>query len=156
MMEFVGPAISIVALFVAVVSLLRTRNYREQQLDLQRVIADLARKQLERLNREDEAAGMGCLEIELLPHGNAHQFVVTNVGDRVVREVDFQVEPHGGGSNALVKSDYERKFPVPLLQPNGYATALVALAMGSATAYTVTLRWIEGGKPIEVETFVSL
>ena len=150
-------SISIVALVVAAVSLMRTRAFNQQQLDLQRVVSDLARKQLEILNREEVESGRTHLDIQIVPCGNAHEFLVSNVGAYPARDIEFEVEPQGGGDSPLIQSDYNAKFPVPVLQPSGSVGAMAAFSMGSARGFKVTLRWKDASdSPVEVETFLAL
>ena len=152
--------ISLIALIVSVVTLIRSRSYNQQQLDLQRVVSNLAQKQLDLLNAEESErtdVGHTNLHIEIVPHGNAHKFVVSNIGEYAARDIEFELEPQGRGANPLIRRDYDEKFPIPILQPGNSVGVLAGFHMGSATAFMVKLKWKEeNNEPWEVETYISL
>ena len=152
--------ISLLALLISVVVLVRSRTFNQQQIDLQRVVSDLAQKQLDILNAEEKKSQITKhtnIHIEIVPHSNAHKFLVTNTGEYPAREVEFELEPQGGRPNPLIQSDYDGKFPIPILQPGNSVGVLAGFHMGSATAVLVKLRWKEeGDNPWEIETFISL
>jgi len=150
-------SISIIALIVAVVSLMRNRSFNEKYLELQRIVSDLARKQLEILNRDESQEGHTYLDMQIVPKGNAHEFLVSNVGDYPAREIEFEIKPQGSGESPLIQSDYEEKFPVSILQPGNSVGAMAAFHMGSPRGFMATLRWKdESDSPVEIETFLAL
>ena len=149
--------ISIIALIVAVVSLMRNRSFNERYLELQRVVSDLARKQLEILNRDESQEGHTYLDIQIVPKGNAHEFLVSNFGEYPAKDIEFAVRPQGSGESPIIQRDYDEKFPIPILQPGNSVGAMAAFHFGSPRAFMVTLRWKDDSDtPIEIETFLAL
>jgi hypothetical protein len=149
--------ISLLAVIVAFVALYRTSAVQKEQLEMQRVAAELAKKQLEMLARQDASSSTPVIRVDIVPHANAHHFLLTNIGAGRARNVRFTVEPHGRGSSPIMESDYRLKLPIPVLDPGASVGVLAAFEMGSATAFDVKLAWLDpSGEEKNDETFVTL
>ena len=83
--------------------------------------------------------------------------MLTNVGEVEARDVEFELEPQGNLESPLVHSDYEEKFPIPVLAPGSSVGTLMAIHFGTATAFRVILKWRDSdGKRHSEETYASL
>ena len=148
--------IALIAVAISAVSLIRTRRIAKEQLELQRTMAQMAKKQLELLLAEEAASSGARLEVRIEPYGNSHKFIVSNAGTVPAKDVSFQLHPHGKGDSPLVQSDFADKFPVTMLGAGSSVGALMARTFGTASAFDVTLTWRDpNGSAREEETFVS-
>ena len=71
--------ISLLALLISVVVLVRSRTFNQQQIDLQRVVSDLAQKQLDILNAEEKKSQITKhtnIHIKILPHRNSNKLLL--------------------------------------------------------------------------------
>ena len=126
--------ISLLAVIVAFIALYRTSAVQKEQLEMQRVAAELAKKQLEMLAREDASSSTPVIRVDIVPHGNAHHFLLTNIGAGRARNVRFIVAPHGRGSSPIMEADYRAKVPIPILDPG--ASVGIMAAFGPCPAHS--------------------
>ncbi|RZO86378.1 MAG: hypothetical protein EVA65_05490 [Oceanococcus sp.] len=155
--ETLTLCIALLASVIAAASLWRTSRTTKEQLSLQRIMADLARKQLEQIQKKELAQSAPKITFRLEgSERSAHRFVVENVGEGQAENVSFELIPQGGLESPLIERDYNQKFPIPVLGPGCAAGALAAFSLGSATSFRVILRWSEDGAQREQETYVSL
>ena len=121
-------------------------------------MADLAQKQLEQIQESDNSAQSVHLSVRVEGAASStRNLVLTNVGEVEARDVEFELEPQGNLESPLVHSDYEEKFPIPVLAPGSSVGTLMAIHFGTATAFRVILKWRDSdGKRHSEETYASL
>ena len=150
--EILTLLISLLAIIVAVVSLVRTRKIQDKQLEFQKIAADLSTKQLEIIQKEEAAR----INVRLEKFGSGYKFIITNVGKAVAKDIHFSLDGRAG-DNPLIPSEYAEKIPIPALHPGNSATLHASLHMQSAMRYTVCVRWKNpDGRQVSDEIFTSL
>jgi len=150
----------VIACIAAVVSMVVWNGQRKLQResnDLQRATAELAKKQLEILLREEKGQNTARLSLALDRDGKGFRFRLVNISDVDARDVELELLLKRPEDNPLIQSDYQAKFPVKRLQPGKSVSLLAALHIGSPTAYNALLKWTNpDGSRAEEETFAAL
>ena len=134
------------------------RKLSREANDLQRATAELARKQLEILLREEKGKNAARLSLALERDGkSSFRFRLTNVSDVEARDVEFTLLKSTPEDDPIIASEYAEKFPIKRLAPSNSVSLIAALTLSSSTAYNALLKWTNpDGSRIEEETFVSL
>ena len=139
--EIASLLIAIVAVGIAVVSLVRARKVQAKQLEVEAVTATLAKKQLELLEKEEETQEQAYVTAELVKVGRTdYRFVIMNQGVAIAFDVTFEIDPKSP-DNPLVANECARKLPYPSLQSGQSFTLIAALSMDSAMSYNTQLKW---------------
>jgi hypothetical protein len=120
--------------------------------------ADLARKQLEILLREEKGKNTARVALTLAKEGRgSYRFHVTNVSNVEASDVEFEILVKEPSDNPIVLQDYKAKFPVKRLAPGTEITTLAVIYLSSSGAYNAVVRWKNpDGSKAEDETFVAL
>ena len=152
--EIVSLIVSLVAVVIALVSLVRTRKVASQQIELERVTAELSAKQLDILNAEEKSLSKAQIDVELEGFDSDYHFIITNVGGAEARNVTFKIE---GEENPLIESEYQDKIPIPSLRPGKSIQLIAALDIGSSSKYNAVVSWQDpDGSAQHDEFFLAL
>ncbi|MDD2542417.1 MAG: hypothetical protein PHH28_15445 [Desulfuromonadaceae bacterium] len=155
--EILSIVLGCIATFVSLVVWFGQRKIQRESNDLQRATSELAKKQLEILLREEKGKNTARLSFDLFKDGKTYRFRITNISDVEAKNVEFKLLVEKPEDSPLITSDYNSKFPVPVLHPNGSVTLIAALHLGSPTAYNALISWKNpDGSPIQAETYASL
>lgn len=155
--ETIVSLIAVAALVISTVSLIRTRKFQAKQLDFEAITAALAKRQLELLEKGEQARDQAHVTAELVKMDRAdYRFVVMNQGRSTASEVVFEIDS-ASPDNPLVRNECQRKLPYPSLQSGQSFTLIAALHGGSAMSYQTHLRWInpdgsQGANDIRLST----
>ena len=155
--ETLSIVISCVAAMIAAFVWFGQRKLQRESNDMQRATADLARKQLEILLREEQGTNQARLSMDLVKDGKTFRFVVSNISDVKASNVDLELLVEKDSDNPIIESEYAQKFPAKAINPGSSISLIAALHLGSSTAYNARLKWInpDGSEMVE-ETFVAL
>lgn len=137
MYEYFTLLISLLAIVISALSLIRTRRTASQQLELEKITAELSAKQLKFLKAEESEHSKAKIEVELEGYGSDYNLIVTNVGGAVARDVSFVIE----GESPVLDGEYKEKFPIRELRPGKSVSLCAALSMGSPSQYNVLVHW---------------
>ncbi len=74
--EILTLAVSLLAVIVSAVSLFRTRRIAAQQLDLEKITAELSKKQLEKIIESEEDALKASVEVGLHSSGDNNELLI--------------------------------------------------------------------------------
>ncbi len=152
--EVVTLLISLLAVVVATVSLVRTRRIAEQQLELEHITAELSRKQLEIINAEEKALKIAHIDVELEGYGNEYKFVISNHGGVEANDVNFHIE---GEDNPLIPNEYEQRIPIKSLKPGKSVKLIASFTLNSPREYNTFVRWLNpDGSQGKEEYYVSV
>lgn len=135
--EYFTLLISLLAIVISALSLIRTRRTASQQLELEKITAELSAKQLKFLKAEESEHSKAKIEVELEGYGSDYNLIVTNVGGAVARDVSFVIE----GESPVLDGEYKEKFPIRELRPGKSVSLCAALSMGSPSQYNVLVHW---------------
>ena len=139
--EFLSVAVSGLALLIAGFSLAMTRRAQRKQLEFQAISAALAKKQLQKLEKDEQFTARADLTVELVKLGvSDFRFVLFNQGSAVAKEVGFAIA-EDSPDNPLIARECERMLPYPALQPGQSFTLIAALHLGSAMSYMTHVKW---------------
>jgi hypothetical protein len=139
--EIITAAMSLLALVISATALVRARKVDTKQLEYAAINAALTKKQLERMERDDQIAQKALVTADLVKTSSTnYSFVITNQSTVVASEITFAIAATSP-DNPLVEGECQRKLPYPVLQPAQSFTLIAALHMGSSMSYPVQLSW---------------
>lgn len=134
--------ISGVSLVVAATAAIVSWRTSRKQIDLQRTTDELARKQLEQISASENYANSADVRASLVPNGrHTHRLMIQNIGLSDAYEVWLECTPRGKGVNPVMMSDYEEKFPLPVLNPGSSVGVLTTFDSETAIAVDVVIHW---------------
>lgn len=81
------------------------------------------------------------LEVWLGRYGGERRFVLRNVGDRSIFDVDFVIEPEAGKNSPVVSGEHEKKFPVGELEAGDERTLQAIITTGTGLRFTGEVTW---------------
>ncbi|MFA0567714.1 hypothetical protein [Vibrio gallaecicus] len=155
--EVLSVILSSLAALISLIVWNGQRKLQRESLDMQKATADLAKKQLEILLREDKEKSTARLKLDLVKSGNGYKFVITNISNVDAKDISFDLLVDNPRHNPLVGSDVNSKLPAPKLSPGSELSLLAAIHLGSPTAYNAQLTWTNpNGETVTDETYVSL
>lgn len=156
--EFLSIIISCLAALISLIVWSGQRKLTRESNDLQKATAELAKKQLDILLREEKGKNTARLALSLVKENNSsYKFYLRNVSDVDATEVEFRILTQDSSDNPIVEDDYKSKFPLRRLAPGMEITTHAAIYLSSSGAYNAVLRWKNpDGSQSEDETFVSI
>jgi len=139
--EIISLLVSVVAVVISAVALIRSRRNHAQLIELERVHAELSRKQLAEMEEQERQAQKAKLRCHMELQGNNNKFVITNTGQATATDIYFGLEENNE-HNPLVHGDFEKKTPFPSLASGEsfYLLAQIPLSVRQS-AYSISLRW---------------
>ena len=155
--ETLSVILSSLAALISLIVWNGQRKLQRESLDMQKATADLAKKQLEILVREDKEKSTARLKLDLVKSGNGYKFIISNISSVDAKDISFDLLVDNPRHNPLVDSDVNSKLPAPKLSPGSELSLLAAIHLGSPTAYNALLTWTNpNGETVTDETYVSL
>ena len=155
--EILSIVLGCIATIVSLSVWFGQRKMQKEANDLQRATSELAKKQLEILLREEKGKNAARLSFDIFKDGKTYRFRVTNISDVDAKNVQLELLVKKPEDSPLIKSDYDRKFPIPKLQPGCSVSLIAAIHLGSSTAYNALLTWVNpDGNQIKEETYAAL
>lgn len=140
-MEVISSLISIVAVIISLVALIRGRKNSQKLIELEEVHAQLSRKQLEEFERVEAENLKAILLVSLDTEGSSGKFIIENKGPAVAKSIYFSLT-EDSDHNPLVGGDFEKKTPYPLLNPGERYHFLASFPLSvTQMIYGVDLRW---------------
>ncbi|MEZ6138889.1 MAG: hypothetical protein R3C53_28725 [Pirellulaceae bacterium] len=140
LVDYLTLSISLLSVIVAAISLIRTRALAAEQLELERVTAELSAKQIELIEREDQQRKRPDFHVDLTKLGNDHYFLVANRGDGSAFDLNFELVDC---ANSPLFADSVRMFPHSELKAQSRIKVPAAIHLGSPSTYNVRLTWKE-------------
>lgn len=137
--DLIPILISVVALVVGFVSLLRTSRLQEQQMRLQTKQEELTDLQLKRAAEEATKQDRADVRVELVKRGpRDYRFQIANWGSVPAFDVRFELEAE---RSPLVRGDYDRKIPIRELAPGGQCDLVAAITLGMPLVFNGRWSW---------------
>lgn len=155
--EVLTLLLACLAVVMSLVAWTGQRKLQREANDIQRATAELAKKQLEILLREEKGKNTARLSLDLIRDGKSHRLVLKNVSE--VEATDVEIEPllQRAEDNPIVASDYAEKFPLRKLAPGSQIRLLAAIYLSSPSAFNFRVNWKNpDGAAMSEECFVSL
>lgn len=135
--EIITTLISLLAITISSVSLIRTRKIAKEQLELEKVTAKLSQLQIENLAEEKENKNKPNLNVTLSKLGKSYYFYITNTGQGSAYNVAFELIDCD--DSPLISNDLADKFPHPIMKNNSRIRLIAAIHMQSPSKYQVKL-----------------
>jgi hypothetical protein len=142
--ELLSILTACVALVISLIVWSGQRKLQREANDLQRATAELSRRQLESIEREEAAAKVANLELRLEEQGNGYVLALTNFGPEAAHDVRLISLGEGVEDSLLVQDEYEAKFPVARLLPGTRVGLTARVYLGSPSKFLFHLRWRDG------------
>jgi hypothetical protein len=147
MSDWFSLMIALLSVIVAVVSLSRTRKVEAEQLKQGKVMADLAAKQIEQIEREESQKHRADLRVDLVKLGHESNFVICNRGNGTARSLTFELVE-------CAVPPYIDVSILPLdLKPQTSVKISASIHLGCPDKYLVRIRWTEEGGSVRQEDF---
>ena len=155
--EFLTIFVALIALVISAVSMIRARQVSAEQIELTtkqinqgKAIDELARLQIEQHNRDVATRDRPSFDVSLRSIGDECKFCVTNLGDGIAKDVEFEVIDYPDQS----RFDTDL-FPVDI-KPQTTREVTVYLHQGMPHKYTVRLSWTERDGTKRTEDFKTM
>lgn len=155
--ETLSIIIAGIAVIVSLVVWNGQRKIQREANDLQRATAELSKKQLEIIRREEKGKNTARLFIEFFREGKYYRFRITNKSEVEAKDVELEFLLDNPKDSPLIASEYEQKFPAKKISPGHSITLNATMHFSSPLAYNVLLKWTNpDGARTEEETYVAL
>lgn len=159
--ETVYLLLVIIAVVISVVSLIRTRRVQGLQVELQKKQTELmeeqnklkkdqakmesilANHQIQDYEQARQAKSKADIDVALRP-GRArgtYQIVLSNQGGAAAQNVNLAIRQAEGAGSPLVQGDYDKKLPIPRLDPGKECPLLAALSHQCYPPFNVRVSW---------------
>ena len=156
--EALSVVVSCIAALISLTVWAGQRKLTRESNDLQRATAELAKKQLALMLREEQGKNSARLSLDLVRESkSSFRFRITNISDVDARDVEMELLLRDPTESPIVESEYQEKFPAKRLAPGNSVSLIAALTISSPTAFNALLRWTNpDGVRHEEETYVAL
>jgi hypothetical protein len=155
--EILSLLTSILAVSVSLLALYRTRKTQNAFLELEKVHAELSRKQLEEFKEKEKLKSKALLKAEM-EHGSSSTYYIhiLNNGNSCAKNITFELD-EGCEHNPLIKGDYDNKLPYQILNPNEEFRLFASILLSvSQSIYPIILKWMnEDGTNGECQCVLS-
>ncbi len=142
--ENLSLLISLLAVIVSLVSLVRSRRLGEEQiklskeqLKLEAITAELARYQIKEIEEKALLKDKPIIGAALVRMAGSGEFVIVNSGQGNAYDLNFELI--GPGSNVLY--DAEEKLPCLELRSNSKLKLKASFHIGSPSVYQAKISW---------------
>ena len=140
--------ISVRALIVSLVSLIRTKKINEIQ-------AKVGLPTINKLQREEAAQLESTLSVELKIDRSGANYVVENLGPRTARDIRLKVQALNGTGGEPLLNEGKRKLPIRQLALGGKEFIRAKVSGSIGRQFKARLIW-KTSEGIERETFENL
>ena len=137
--EIITTLVSVIALAISFVALVRARQISTRQLELEQVNANLASKQLSIIEAEEKRRAFPEIHVELVSRGAEYRFIVSNDGYSEARDVHFSFM---GIGPPIPPHEFRSKTPILVLRPGKSLEFFAVREMHCDLKYRVTINWI--------------
>jgi hypothetical protein len=149
--DWINPLISILAVVVSCVALIRVRKNTSRLIELEEIHARLSQRQLQKLDEQDKERLKAKLNVCL--DSSNEKFIIENVGLAKASDIYFSLG-QDNQHNPLVHGDFEHKIPYPALNRNEkyFLRASIPLNV-TQIIYHIDLRWFNEDGSQEKKTY---
>ena len=140
---------SLLAIVVSLVSLIRTREITQEQLELERITAELSKDQLKNLEDENKAKNLPKFNVTIQRLGKNSFFYVSNTGEGTAYNLNLELIDCN--DNPLY--DVQNKLPFPEMKANSRIKLNASFHLQSHLKYQVKLTWNDKEGVVKYEIF---
>lgn len=142
--EIISTLVSVLAIIISSISLVRTRKLAKEQLELEKITANLSQLQIENLAEEKANKNKPNFNVTLSKLGKSYYFYISNTGQGSAYNVKFELV--NCEDSPLISSELEDMFPHPEMKNNSRIKLIAAIHMSSPRKYQVKLSWEDSNK----------
>jgi hypothetical protein len=142
--EIITSVIALLALVISLVVWHGQRRLQREANDLQRATAELSRRQLESLEKQEQESKVARLQLAIEPRGNGHVLSVRNFGPAIAYDVVLTPHISIGQPSPFVHGELESKFPAAKLLPTTSIGVMANFYLDSERTLNVTVKWRDG------------
>ena len=137
--EVLSLIISILAAIISTISLVRTRELAKEQLELEKVTAELSRLQIESITEQKTEKTKPKFNVKLIKLGEIYKFFISNKGQGSAYNVNFELIDCE--DSPLFDSELTEIFPYQEMKPSSEIKLLASLHMNSPSKYQSRISW---------------
>ena len=145
--------LSCVAVIVSLAVWNGQRKLQREANDLQRVTAELSRKQLQLIEEQEQSKFAAKLALSLTKDGKGYKLVLANKGEADALAVDLRPIGTTIENNYLIASELEEKLPIKRLRSGEEVRFLAALSMGTPIVSEFHVSWHNADGTTGMEDF---
>ena len=155
--ELLSTLLSCIAAVVSLVVWSGQRKLQRESNELQRITAELSRKQLTLLKEQEQSKLVAKLALSLVQDGKNYRLILRNTSDAEALGVDLRPVNPSLEESCLIPSEHASKFPVQRLRPGEEVRLIAALAISSPLVHEFAVAWKNADGSTTMEDFrVSL
>ena len=139
--EALSILVACLALIVSLVTFSGQRRLQREANDLQRVTADLSKKQLALIEQQEKEKNSAHLSLSLVREGRGYSLVLRNIGQVVASAVELESLGQGVEDVLVATDEVEAKFPLARFRPTEEVRLSAGVYLGSPAVFQVRLRW---------------
>ncbi|WP_417374584.1 hypothetical protein [Gimesia maris] len=137
--ETFSICIALISAIIAVISLKRTREVAIEQLHLEKIMAELAKKQISQIENAELEKVLPNLRVDLTKLGNNYHFLISNRGEGSAYDLSFALV--NCADSPVSNRELNEKFPFPELRADSRIKLLASIHMQSPRKYLARLTW---------------
>ena len=142
--ELLSILTACVALVVSLVVWNGQRKLQRDANELQRATAALSQRQLELIKKEEAAAKVANLELQLKEQGGRHVLALTNYGPAIAFDVKLTPMEVGAEDSLLMPDELAAKFPAARLLSGMRIGLMASVDLGSPSKLPFRVEWRDG------------
>ena len=155
--EALTLVLSCVAVIVSLVVWSGQRKLQREANDLQKVTAELSRKQLQLIKEQEQRKLTALLALALVKDGKGYKLVLSNKGEAEALAVDLRPMGATIEHNFLIASELQETLPIKRLRGGDEVRFLAAVAHGTPFVSQFHVSWQHADGSTGMEDFnVSL
>ena len=128
------------ALVISIYTFTQQRKLQKEANELQRATSELAKRQIEMLEREAHDQQRAKLSLALVGKQGAHLLVLRNNGKALATNVSIESI---GAPSLLVRHQIESMFPLEQLRPESDVRLSAAIYLESPPKFRIRLLWTD-------------
>jgi len=148
--EQLSLLVSVLAIVISTVSLVRTRKLVKEQLELERVTAELSKLQIQSLEEDRVSKTKPKFNVTLSKLGKASFFYISNTGEGSAFDVNFELVDC---DDSPLTGDFPEKFPYPEMKANSRVKLMATMHLNSPIKYQIKLIWKDEAGKYQDEIF---
>jgi hypothetical protein len=139
--EVLSVLVACLALIVSLSVWAGQRKLQREANDLQKVTAELSKRQLELIDQQEAARNQSELLFNLAEEGRSHKLLLKNLGP--ADAFDIEIESLGTKQEdvLLVREEIDERFPMRRLRSGETAKLNAAIYVGSSMVFRLRARW---------------
>ena len=131
---------SIIAIVISAVSLVRTRKLAAEQLELERITAELSRLQIKSIEDEENLKTKPQLNVAITKLSSSSYFIISNTGKGSAYKVNLELVDC---KDNPLSSEVNHILPYAEMKPNTRIKLMASMHLNSPRKYQVRLNWQE-------------